>query len=317
MTLSNQTFDISYARVSTNSINQLTSIGNQISMLKKYNENCKIIVHQGSGQNNMNDELKSIIVENYNKNNIVRLNIIAFDRLTRNYSDIDFIRKYVKYIHVISENRIYDVSSLKDLQSIVEKITESVVEGQMIKQRCIRESLNRNKVVKQKTVRGANCKKRCRETENNIIAYGLTKELIKQLKDFIHLSQNICSREDWSKLFGLLCDFDIDVNEFRKQYFRELNMYKEKEENDMPIFKLQKKVVIKITKEVLYKNQIECDKVILNGFINSYYNQALQYDPIEENTIKNDVENMLVQLKVSTDDLKKLANIIEIVTNKK
>ena len=317
--MAHKPIEISYVRVSTDSTNQLTSIGNQINTLKKYNNKCKIIVHKGSGSTELNSDLKDTIINLSNKKKTIKLNIVAFDRLTRNYKDLDFIKQYIKYIHIVPEDKTYDLEL--DLPYIVEKVTESIQELKNIQQRCIRESNKRDstKRLKSRYEKQLNTDKRCRETENNIIIFGIEDDIVTPLKKFIHLSQNLCSKNDWLELFGLISEFGLDAMQLRREYLHDINRYGKKKSNDeMPIFKLEKKIVIRIVNDVLSKNKLTCDKVVLNGFLNSHYNRAKDFDPEEDSkqAFDKDMVNILSSLSVSKDELKKFINIAAMMANK-
>ena len=132
-----QIVDISYARISTGNTSQLSSLGNQVKKLKEL-KRCEIITHVGSGDDEFSDELKNKILSVYNNKNDVRINIIAFDRLTRNFKDLDFLKRYVRYVYVSDDNRTYDLKI--EIDQVALRVAKCVQELDIIRGRFRRNS---------------------------------------------------------------------------------------------------------------------------------------------------------------------------------
>jgi hypothetical protein len=269
-------FDIYYARISTNSTSQLSSLGNQYQILLNLKKNNKdinvdnIVTHIGSGSVEFPPSLKRIILEHYDKNTNtnIRLNVITFDRMTRNFKDIDFLVKYVKYIHVINDNKTYDIDI--DLKYIVGEITKCIQELSLIKNRCMREKTERQRQREDDDTdydyeKFINLTKRCESVSNNIKVCGLTNNNLKHLENLIRISQNLDSSEKWNEMFNLMKLLGLNSDNYKSNYEKYINNYKKKN----TIYNIQKKDVLEWIQEILKKHKLTNNSIFINQFINS------------------------------------------------
>jgi hypothetical protein len=262
--------DISYARISTSHTAQLSSLGNQVKKLSDLT-NGNVIKYIGSGGEEFPDELKNQILEERKKNNDVRINIMAFDRLTRNFKDMDFLVKNVRYINVLDENKTYDVKN--EMEQIVLKITKCVQELELIKIRCSRYNINRKREREEdSTTENTDSqifalRKRCLAVFNNLSTNGVTDNILLNLEKLVRISQNLDSLKKWDEMFSLIKSLGINTNNIKKQYENCLNEYKNKKEN--PIYKIDKKDITELVFNILEKQNCKDNDIFVNQFINS------------------------------------------------
>lgn len=254
--LRNQIIDINYARISTNSTNQLSSLTNQYKQFDKKNS---VIFHIGSGRDTFPDNLKNTIIEHRKNNKDVRINVISFDRLTRNFIDVQFLYDNVRYINILSENQIYDMKI--DMLIIVNKIVKSVEELEIIRNRCFRKK-NMVKNIKQIKNNKIDNIKRQNLVFNNMLCLNVPKEKLEILKQIIQISQNLKNYNDWNKMYKLMAKLNFNVSKIKENYA--------KYNKTIQIYRLLKKDLMEyILEYFLNNNYVSNNKFILN-FVNAY-----------------------------------------------
>lgn len=307
-----QIVDVSYARISTNTTSQLSSVANQLKTLKNNKNHGRLVVHSGSGSKQMSKELKDFILDAKNKGKSVRLNVVAFDRVTRNFGDIDFIRNNIRYINVLDDGKVYDVNS--ELPFIVNKIMEGIQELGNIRRRIIRE-----KPIKQEgdetpaptkkeltDRRQRNSRKRIRETSKNIREYGIDNNVLAELEEFIALSQNIKTKEDWLRLCEMEREFDVNSDEIKRSYMAHQKEYRnnkdqskvlKKTKGDIDRYCIARKDILTIVLKVIKNSNDENDNFVIRNFFNSHYNHAKKhYDYGDEEDEKGDTHEVKEKL---------------------
>ena len=253
--LRNQIVDISYARISTNSTNQLSSLTNQY---EKLNKKSNVILHIGSGRETFSDEFKNKIIDLRKENKDVRINVISFDRLTRNFIDMQFLYDNIRYIHILDEKQIYDMKI--DTPIIASKIAKSIEELEIIKNRCGRK--------KEKCINIKNNKKKIIDNSkrkllvfNNMLCLGPSEKELKILEKIIYTSQNLNFNKDWQQLYKYMDDLNLNVKEIK-------TYYSDYSKNNIS-YKLIKKDIIEYIINYFDNNKYEKNIKIINNFINS------------------------------------------------
>jgi len=323
----NNIADISYVRISTSSVDQLTSISNQLKILKTNPNYGKIIIHSGSGGKELCAELHDEILKQKENGYIVRVNIVSFDRLTRNFKDLDFLYKNVKYINVLDEKKIYDFAI--DLAIISGKITNAIQELDSIKSRHHRlNTVENNKIEKTNNTDETKIRSRKRKyrTSDNLTEYGIDKDFIINLEEFINISQNIKNKQDWLKLCELEKDFDTDCNIVRKLYRIHENEYNKKNKKEVQMYYIKKHEVMYIIINALNKIYKQTNSYIIRNFVNAHYYYAHNYDNVEDNKNNNELDQYKVnnilnglfnKIEMDLQDRKQLESLINKYDNVK
>ena len=270
----NNTITISYARVSSE--NGRLSVGKQYKMLKDICPD-NIFICVKSGATEFSDEFKNYILERRTNNKQICLNVVAFDRLTRNFADLDFLGKYVSKIYVLDEEKLYDVET--DLSLISAKIGLSVSEHKLIVAR-----FNRYNCVKKRKriddddieIRMMNIKKKCICAKRNLDYYGIPEGTIHNIEQFISTSQHLNSLQTWKNLvnigkkLGITCLVD--------EYEDYLAIYKKYPRHN-EIFRISN---INLKK---YLQNVINEKIFLNQMVNAF----VAYYNIDEKELLNDM----------------------------
>lgn len=184
---------IYYARVSSQDVSQLMSYDSQITIFESMmnrNKGDVLMTDMFSISNGMSESLK------YKIDTLKRVDIVVmnFDRLTRSFNDIEYLRKKVNKITSINENVTIDMkTSWHELLGYITKATQEI---DKIKER--RSQYNRLKRV-------PNDEELLFKSEKKI---KILHEVIddancEKIGKFIHLTQNISSNKDWEKIFSL------------------------------------------------------------------------------------------------------------------
>lgn len=275
--LKSKIFDIGYARISTSCTKQISSLGNQVQRLKDLHK-CDVVTNVNSGEEEFPEELKNKIIDAKNKNYEVRINVTSFNRLTRNFTNMDFLVKNVRYIYVLDEKKQYDVKN--ERLEILSQINTSYSEIEMIRNNAIRHS-NLNKLAGTKHPRSAttekkhdqifNSRKRCTLVADNLIANGISEKLVNELEKFIDFSQNLNNLKKWNGMFDMLKTMGLDIRKIKKEYQDYIDKCENKKYNTT--VRLQKSDVLNIVSDILKKNKYECDTIFLNHFVNTNIRQ--------------------------------------------
>jgi hypothetical protein len=284
--LRSKIINIPYARISTGNTDQLSSLGNQCKLLKDY---CKLnaIVNCNSGKDEFPDELKNAILNETAKNNDVRIIVTSFDRLTRNFRDLHFIQYNVKYIHVLDENKEYNVKN--QLYELSQKVAGCAL--------IIQEKSDKGiKVARLKKLSGVkrerddenekeidiefNLRRRCKLVANNLCEDGIPRNIVDDLVKLIDISQNLDSLEKWNSMFNLLKKLDFNPTTTKKNYEKYLNEYKNKNKDNNQIYRLEKSEINNIIHSILKKKNLIHNNVFVKQFIDSNIRHS-NFDPVD------------------------------------
>jgi hypothetical protein len=323
--------DISYARISTGNISQLSSLQNQIKILSKLKRG-EIMTHIGSGGLEIPESLKNKILDEYNKKNEIRINVVGIDRLTRNFKDIDFLMKYVRYLYIVEEDKTYDMKH--ELKSIVSKIVLGVEELNTIKNRYninnrkkrireldeLNDNYNNNYNNYNNNERKISIQTRCSSFSNIILELGCSKIILENVEKVIRISQNLNCLGRWYEYFSLIEWFGLKDRKLEKCYKIYINQFSnnlvQKLENNMS-FEIEKKDIVEIVNIIFEKNNIS-NKQIINKFINSnlIYGQLIKEDISELNIAINILSNLGLFYK-SNNNHREIEKLFEFITVKK
>jgi DNA invertase Pin-like site-specific DNA recombinase len=277
--MNNNIINIAYLRVSTFNTSQLSSLGTQFKLLKNtIQDDTNFVTYSGSGGNEFPPELKNKIIELYNGKNPIQINVVQFDRLTRNIKDLDFLIKYVQYIHIIDENKTYNV--ITDIKIIHSQISKCVQELDMIRSRRIREYRDKKKTENDYVYddKVYNIRKRCRCTFNNMSECDISSKNMKKLQEFIRISQQLNSKSKWEEMYALMMWFGLDVDKIRNDYKRYTDKYPNKNsksnnikitDTDNLFYVITRADLINFVTDILEKNKFHKNDIFIKHFINS------------------------------------------------
>ena len=271
--LRNQIQNINYARISTGNTKQLSSLGTQIQQLKKYCDTYTITTIS-SGEDEFPDDLKNKISDAKNQNKDVKINVTSFNRLTRCFSNMDFLVKNVRYIFVLDENKQYDVKN--ERLTILEQINTSYSEVETLRNNALRQSRlqklsgvrrTRSESQDDEHAKLFNSQKRKSVVSDNIKSDGVPEDFVKNLENFVELTQNLNSLQKWNKMFETAKNMGLNINKIKKNYEDYFNKYKNK--NYKEVHKLEKSDVLDMIFNILKKNKYSCDNNFVNHFVNT------------------------------------------------
>jgi hypothetical protein len=305
--------DISYARVSTGDTTQMTSLANQIKILSNLKRG-DVITHIGSGGSEFPEVLKKKILEEHNKKNDIRINVVGIDRLTRNFKDIDFLMKYARYVYVVEEDRTYDVKH--ELKNIVMQTVKYIEELNTIRNRCtrqkdkiagkkrMREELESNNEIEDNNrTRIISIRKRCLSVLNIMREFNIPNLLLEKMEKLVRISQNLNCLGRWYEFYSLINRLGLKENAIEKCYRIYTNKFNnnltEKLENNIS-YEIQKKDITKIIIDVLQKNNLSSNSgnipntQIIDKFINAniIYGQLVKEDTTKLNIAFNILSNL-------------------------
>lgn len=291
---------IHYARVSTNSVEQIGSLQNQINMLKTEN-NCVLVSEVASASKGMTSTIKNKILENQNpKPHII---VTAIDRLSRDIADINFIRQHVEKITTLHDNVTYEVK--KDWQKIVPYLVSAVDEIDKIKERfASTKHIKRKKSTIQELI--INAKQRVLSIDK-IICSTIPKtknqtfyhELIAKIGEMIQTMQYLETSRDWNNIstisnkyggFKISNDYNID-------------RYIENKYEDGCGFHILKNDITMYVCRIFNKHSIELDKYLIKEYINSHINYG-------KRLLLNDDSDIPTDDYVDTDDIDKITQAL-------
>src|SRR3989338_617931 len=302
---------IAYARVSSNNPDQMLSLGNQITQLKKSNN--IVITHIGSGGNGLPEKLKEEILHTYDMYGHVLLQVIAIDRLTRNIADIDFLKKYVGYIYVNDEDKTYEMKTEWDL--VLHKIIDAVKELDTIKIRSIRNHENeKNDDEKNDIVVSQRCfmnmQQKCDTNHIVLQRCNIAEDIIIKLEKFIRDSQNLDNLKSWEKFFTQMNILKLDVNNERNLYRNCLATYNQNSRKRMredEKYEIEFKDVYDYVVNILRIHNYNCDENILKEFVkcNILFGKRSNNELIVEHIIQ-----LTRNLYITNEDIKTIRKII-------
>jgi DNA invertase Pin-like site-specific DNA recombinase len=207
-------YTICYARISTNNPEQYVSLNNQINTIAKFIKTNKIkhtinIVESTSISNEISKKIKQLCIK-HEKVNVI---VTSFDRLSRNVSDLNFIKKHIEKIYVINDKRIYNPRT--DWKELINSNVSSMEEIEKIKFRIKQNPNKREKTDDEKLLYA---KMRCKNIYS-ILKDKYDEEFLDDVVQFIRKSQNIYNG-DWitiDRLYSLysnksLCDQYANIN---------------------------------------------------------------------------------------------------------
>lgn len=267
-----------YARISTNNTEQLKSLNNQIQQLKDYKisssiKKAHIVSEIRSIAKCMSSYLRQQISK-YNVNNNICIVVTAMDRLVRNIIDITFLKRNVKYIIVLNENKQYNVHN--DWKDILHSMALSMDEIETIKRRFTQSDVTKRTRNSSEELSSL-AKHRCLSI-NNILLKNNTghghAQLINDTTDIIQSSQNLNSLYDWTRISNLSTKhYGMS---FINEYEHLTDNIKSGETYFIP------KNLITHNVNLMFKDIVNIDKNILKEYINSNLHYGKKYYSIND-----------------------------------
>lgn len=296
---------IFYARVSTNSVDQLESLKHQIDALNAFMKKNKysnsiLIKEIQSISGGMSLTLKTAIKKDFNKVSLVVMN---FDRLIRDFSDIKFLKDNVKNITAVNENK--NINMETDWKELVPYVTSSIEELDKLKLR-----LNQYNGTK-KRERSAeehmvNSQKRL-HTLAGIISENKYNDIVSNISRMIQKSQNLTSKNDWKDIANIASEFG--ESSILKDYKNEI----EKQNNGEEIrYTITRPDIFEYVKNIFDYLHIKIDDFMLKNYVNANitlgkkivkYGEISNFD-LKEKQINNNLDDIVDILnKISTTNL--------------
>lgn len=289
-------YTICYARISTNNPEQYTSLNNQKKLIANFVKTNKIkntidICESESISNDMSKKLTELCVK-HKKVNII---VTSIDRLSRNVSDLNFIRKHIDTIYVINDKKVYNPQI--DWKELIMSNISSMEEIEKIKSRIKQNQSKRKRTDEDIQL---DSKRRCNNI-HGILLEKYNEEFLEDVSDFIRKSQYIKSSEELEELNRLYYAYsNKQLNSLYKNCKFDLNSYH-----------ITKPDLIGFIKEIFQYQKLNFseDDPIFKEFINSNINYVKKnIDNKEDNQIEmNDIECVTTNLKkiLSNDELNK------------
>jgi DNA invertase Pin-like site-specific DNA recombinase len=291
-------YNICYARISTNNPEQYVSLNNQIKSIAKFVKTNKIkntigINEIKSISNEMSKKVRELCIE-HGKVNII---IMALDRLSRNVTDLNFIKKYVDKIYVINDKRVYNPKT--DWKELIMSNLSSMEEIEKIKFR-IKQNPNKRKRTDEDIQLDA--KRRCKNIYS-ILSEKYDEEFLDDLSTFIRRSQHLISENDLEYINTLYSSYSYEelTTVYRNLQFGD-NSYH-----------ITRPDLIEFIKNIFQcqKLKFSIDDPILKEFINSNINYAKKnLDDIDKMDESDDIDKVTSNLKklLSNNELNKHLN---------
>ena len=296
---------IPYARISTNNPSQLTSLGNQYDDLQAHGTVITDINSVGDG---MTQNLKNNILKYKNKKKI-ELIVLSIDRISRDISDIKFIRDNISFITETREKRRYNVKD--EWKIILQSLVTANDELDQIKKRAVKENIKRkreiennedeefmdnNEFLKEKA------RNRCKISLKNLSKIGIDKKISKVLEDIIRRSQYINSRKDWDEISKL--SLSINGPDLRKNYY---NIYKSYSKSVNTIYRLTKPDVIDLINNIIGPKY---NSTFTNEFINANIHLIRN---TTEKVDTNNIDNLVKSIKKIKLEKKKESKVLDAI----
>jgi len=253
---------IFYARVSTNSAEQLESLIHQgqtlTDFMKKKNYSNSVLIKEiKSISNGMSQTLKNTLEQEPHKVNIVVMN---FDRLIRDFADIKFLRFSVKNIISINEKKNINMES--QWKELVPYIINSVEEIDKLKLRL-------------KQYAGVNKRKRTPEEQvftskkrslvlAGIISKDKYNDIIDDISKMIQKSQDLKCKNDWKHIANIAEEHG--EKSILKDY---KNAIQRQSDGEEVRFTIMKKDIYGYVKKIFNYLHIKVDDDLLNNFVNA------------------------------------------------
>lgn len=259
-----------YARVSTNHIDQLKSLKNQLFLFEHYkqhysNSNNNIITESDvcSVGEGLCDKIKTIIINNSKKISII---VTHFDRLTRNVKDMKFLNEHVNNIYLIDENKLYNTK--KDYAKLFKLANDANIELNQIKKRAIRTHFTkrpRDNQDQDLNILVDNAKKRCVEVSNLLFEKN-NKRLQSDLSKAIIISQNISNISDLKKCSNIFKKYS-GYSIFNEYY----NSISNNELKNIQTY-IKKKEIKDFIQSIFSKQHISANENFTNEFLKASIN---------------------------------------------
>ena len=263
---------IHYARISTNNVDQISSLQNQMDILRESKDfDDKTLTADIVGvSNGMSNKLKTQIL----KLNKPTIYVTAIDRLTRDIGDVRFIRQHVGKIVTLRDNKTYDAN--KDWHQILDMLVPAVDEIDKIKERFqSTKNLKRKQSTPNELVLAA---KQRVIAVNKLVCSVIEKtkapkknkqfdntKFVNDIGTMIQLMQCIASYSDWNKLSAITDKY----GGFRIGSHYGISKYATDFSGRMHIMKSD---LIGYVIRIFDKNDFELDSYLFREFINSHIN---------------------------------------------
>ena len=280
---------IPYARISTNNPSQLTSLGNQYDDLQEHGTVITDINSVGDG---MTQNLKNNILK-YKDKKQIELIVLSIDRISRDISDIKFIRDNISFITETREKRRYNVKD--EWKIILQSLVTANDELDQIKKRAVKDNIKRKRAIENNEDEEfmdnneflkEKARNRCKISLKNLSKIGIEKKIAKNLEDIIRRSQFINSKKEWDEISQL--SISIGGPDLRKNYY---NIYKSYSRSINTIYRLTKPDVIDLMKNIIGTN---FNTTFVNEFINANIHLIRN---TTEKVDANNVDNLVKSIK--------------------
>jgi hypothetical protein len=292
---------ICYSRISTNNPEQYVSLNNQINLISQFVKSNKIknvvnISERKSISNNISEKLRKICIK-YLKVNII---VTTLDRLSRNVSDLDFIKKYINKIYVINEKKIYN--PIINWKELVMSNISSMEEIEKIRFR-IKQNTNKRKKTENDNI--LDIKRRCNNIYN-ILLEKYDEIFLDDLSNFIKKSQNIKSTYELNELDTIY--YQYSKNNLAK-YYNNCNF-------DLQSYHFTRIDLNEYINNILkHKNINLKENPLFKEFVNSHINYSRKNitddNSNEIKSIITNFENLLKNNKINKNNLNYLSKIIK------
>jgi DNA invertase Pin-like site-specific DNA recombinase len=289
---------ICYARISTNNTDQFVSLNNQINLIENFVKTNKIentinIYESKSISNEMSKKVRDLCT----KNEKVNIIVTSLDRLSRNVSDLNFIKKHVDKIYVISEKKIYNPRT--DWKKIILSNLSSMEEIEKIKFR-IKQNSNKRQRTEDDII--LDSKRRCKNIYS-ILSEKYDEDFLEDLCNFIRKSQHLTSENDLYEFDSLYYFYS---NKQLISLYQNCNF-------DNAAYHITKPDLIGFIKNIFefQKLNFSEDDPILKEYINSNINYAKKNITSEDNQAEtNGIETITSNLQklLSNNELNKHLN---------
>lgn len=293
-------YNICYARISTNNPDQFVSLNNQINLIENFVKTNKIvntikIYESKSISNEMSKRVRELCI----KNKKVNIIITSLDRLSRNVSDLNFIKNHINKIYVINDKKIYNPCT--DWKELILSNLSSMEEIEKIKFR-IKQNSNKRKRNEDDII--LDSKRRCKNIYS-ILSEKYDEDFLEDLCKFIIRSQNLTSEDSLYELDSL---YNFYSNKQLNSFYQNCNF-------DKTAYHITKPDLIGFIKNIFefQKLNFSEDDPILKEFINSNINYAKKHihiDDVNKTSDTDDIDSVTYNLQklLFNDELNKHLN---------
>lgn len=253
---------IFYARVSTESVEQLESLKHQAEALndfmkKKNYPNSILMKEIKSISSGMSENLKAEIEKDFNKVNIVVMN---FDRLIRDFTDLKFLKANVKNIIAVNEQKNINVET--NWKDLLPYITSSVEEIDKLKLRVSQYNGMKKRERTPEEQVFTSKKRSC--TLAGIIAGNKYDDIVNDISRMIQKSQDLTCKEDWKYVANIAGEYG--ESSILKDYRNAIERQKRGEEVR---FTITRNDVFGYVQRIFDYLHIKVDDFLLKNFVNA------------------------------------------------